>query len=198
MGVFMKRKQIEILVLIVMVILAGACRRKEEPVPVETATVVDTTPTGGTIATATIALTEPDRRFVLDAAAAVLGEAAFAKTADLLSPDTAVKAFAHILVLDFADMYAEVTAIGRRHDVALPTEVEIAASNEALSKLKGREFNKVYLQRVVDDHVALIALLEAESKVVSDDDIRTFVDKWRPKLQNHLDTARKLQAKFAR
>jgi putative membrane protein len=82
----------------------------------------------------------------------------------------------------------------------MPTEVQItvAAANDALAKLKGKEFNRTFLQHVIDDHVAMLVLFDAESKVVSDADLRAWVDKNRPKLQSHLDKAKELQAKFAK
>jgi putative membrane protein len=200
----MKRTQIGILVLIAVIVLVSACKKAEpapsDTGPVATVTAVDTTPTGGTVATATIALVPPDQQFVLDATAAILGEAAFSKTADLLSPDVAVKAFAHLMVQDFADMLAELTTLGQKHGVLMPTEVEItvAAANDALSKMKGKEFNRMFLKHIADDHVAMIALFDAESKVVSDADLRAWVHKNRPKLQSHLDKAKELQAKFGK
>jgi putative membrane protein len=198
------RKQIVVVILIALAAAAG-CKKKEEPptdtgTPVATITAVDTTPTGGTVATATIALNEPDKQFVVDAATAIIDEAAFAKTADLLSPDVAVKAFGHLMIQDFADMLAELTTLGQKHGVVMPTEIkiEVAAANDALQKLKGKQFNRTFLQHIIDDHMAMIVLFDAESKIVADADLRSWVDKNRPKLQSHLDKARELQGKIGK
>ncbi len=154
----MKRKKFEILILLLIVVIAVAAGcKKQEPVndtaPVATITAVDTTPTGGTVATATIALTAPDKQFILDAATAILAETAYSKTADALSPDVAVKALGHLMINHFADMLAELTALGQKHDVLLPTEIEIkvVAANDALAKMKGKEFDRTFLQHIIDD-----------------------------------------------
>jgi putative membrane protein len=201
----MKRKKIEILILLLIVIMAVAAGcKKQEPVndtaPVTTITAVDTTPTGGTVTTATIALTPPDKQFILDATTAILAEAAYSKTADALSPDVAVKALGHLMIQDFADMLAELTVLGQKHGIILPTEIEIkvVAANDALAKMKGKEFNRTFLQHIIDDHVAMIVLFDAESKVVTDDGLRAWVDKNRPKLQAHLDKAKELQTKLGK
>jgi putative membrane protein len=201
----MKRKKIEILILLLIVVIAVAAGcKKQEPVndtaPVATITAVDTTPTGGTVTTATIALTPPDKQFILDAAAAIIGEAAYSKTADALSPDVAVKAFGHLMINDFADMLAELTALGQKHGVILPTEIEIkvVAANDALAKMKGKEFNRTFLQHIIDDHVAMLVLFDAESKVVTDADLKGWVNKNRPTLQAHLDKAKELIAKVGK
>jgi putative membrane protein len=201
----MKRKKIEILILLVIVVIAvvAGCK-KQEPVndtaPVATITAVDTTPTGGTVATATIALTAPDKQFILDAATAILAETAYSKTADALSPDVAVKALGHLMINHFADMLAELTALGQKHDLILPTEIEIkvVAANDALAKMKGKEFDRTFLQHIIDDHIAMLVLFDAESKVVSDADLRAWVDKNRPILQGHLDKAKELMTKVGK
>jgi hypothetical protein len=81
----MKRKQIGILMMVFLLVTLGGRCKKEEPAndttgSIATITAVDTTPTGGTVTTATIALAAPDQQFVLDAAAAILAEAAYSKT----------------------------------------------------------------------------------------------------------------------
>jgi putative membrane protein len=201
----MSYKRIESIILIAVIALAIGCKKHDEPASdtattVATVTAVDTTPTGGTVATGTIALTEPDRQFVVDAANAILGEMTFAKSADLLSPDTDVKALGHLLVQDYGNMLAELTRFGQKHGVELPTSVEVAVAtdDETLRKLKGKEFDRVYLKHVVDDNTAMFTMFDAEAKVVSDIDLKAWVSRWRARLQDRLDKAKELQAKIGK
>lgn len=192
----MKRRHLAILLLLVLAAGFGGCQKEKTEEPVATITAVDTTPTGGTVATTTVPLNEADSKFILDAATFVLGEIAYATTADSLATTVKVKAFAHLLKNDHTDMLAEIRKLAGDHDVVLPQQATAAiiADSDTLSKLKGGEFDRVFLQHVVDDHNAMILLFDAEAAVVQDDDLREWVAKIRPKLQGHVAEAQRLMA----
>jgi len=201
LGEMMKRRQIAFLMLLVLAASFGGCKKeKTEEQPVATITAVDTTPTGGTVATTTVPLNEADSKFILDAATLLLGEIAYASTADDLATTVKVKAFGHLLREDHASALAELRKLADDHHVVLPTQATAAVitDNETLSKLKGGEFDRVFLQHVIDDHNAMILLLDAEAAVVHDDDLRQWVAKIRPKLQNHVTKAQQLMADVKR
>ena len=195
-GEMMKRKHIAILLLFVLAAGFGGCKKEKTEEPVATITAVDTTPTGGTVATTTVPLNEADRKFILDAATFILGEIAYASTADSLATTVKVKAFAHLLKLDHTAMLAELRKHAGDHDVVLPEQATAAiiTDNETLSRLKGGEFDRVFLQHVIDDHNAMILLFDAEAAVVQDGDLRQWVAKIGPKLQAHVARARELMA----
>jgi putative membrane protein len=195
-GEMMKRKHIAILLLFVLAAGFGGCKKEKTEEPVATITALETTPTGGTVATTTVPLNEADRKFILDAATFILGEVAYASTADSLATTVKVKAFAHLLKLDHTAMLGELRRFADDHDVVLPEQATaaIVADGETLSKLKGGEFDRVFLQHVIDDHNAVILLFDAEAAVVQDDDLREWVAKIRPKLQAHVAQAQELKA----
>jgi putative membrane protein len=196
------RRLFPILVAVIVVaMVAVACHKEnKEEVPVATATVVDTTPTSGTIATATIVLNSPDRQFVLDAGAAILAEIGFAKTADTQAVDVATKAFAHLLFYDLSNLNNELRDIAAKHGVEIPAVVDVgnANLNTALGKKKGKDFDQTFLKQIVDDHTAMIKLFDAESKVVADQALKDWVNKTIPTLQKNLDKAKELEAKIAK
>jgi putative membrane protein len=199
----MRRRKTFLILLIAALLLIPACKRDEAETttdtPVVTATAVDTTPTGGTVVTATVALEEADRQFVIDATTMLLGEIEFAKTADAQAKDTSVKAFAHLVRLDLERMLAELRDMAGRRTVDLPAAT-VAASAEANAKLaamSGKEFDVEFLRLVGADHLALITLLEAEALVVKDEELREWVGKNLPILRGHMDKAKELQTKIA-
>ena len=195
-GEMMKRKYVAILLLFVLAAGFGGCKKEKAEEPVATITAVDTTPTGGTVATTTVPLNEADSKFILDAAAFILGEIAYASTADSLATTVKVKAFAHLLREDHTAMLAELRKLADDHHVALPEQATAAVitDNETLSKLKGGEFDRLFLQHVIDDHKAMILLFDAEAAVVQDDDLRAWVAKIRPNLQAEATKAQQLMA----
>jgi putative membrane protein len=180
-------------------VLSTSCKKKEDEVPVATATIVDTTPTSATIATATIVLNSPDRQFVLDAGAALLAEIGFAKTADAQAVDVAVKAFAHLLFYDLAKLNNELRDFASKHGVEIPTVVDVGMANlnTALGKKTGKNFDQTFLKQIIDDHTAMIKLFEDESKVVADKDLKEWVNKAIPILQKNIQKAKELQTKIA-
>jgi putative membrane protein len=198
------RTTITILILTAVVCVAAlttTCKKKEdETVPVATVTAVDTTPTGGTVATATIALTPPDTQFCIDAGTALLAEIAFARTADSGAKNVSVKALAHLLVEDMIRLNNELKAYAAKHNVVLPTVTDTAtdALNAHLATLKGKNFDQTFLKQVIDDHTAMIKLFNAEAQVVSDKDLKKWVADTTPVLQSHLDKATALQTKIGK
>jgi putative membrane protein len=195
-GDMMKRKHIALLLLLVLAAGFGGCKKEKTDEPVATITAVDTTPTSGTVATTTVPLNQADSKFILDAATFTLGEIAYASTADSLATTVKVKAFAHLLREDHTSMLADLRKLADDHHVVLPEQATAAVitDNEALSKLKGGEFDRVFLQHVIDDHNAVILLFDAEAGVVQDDDLRQWVAKIRPKLQGEVTKAQELMA----
>lgn len=186
-----------------------ACKKNEAPNNTDTAitdtsatvvnaTAVDTTPTGGTAVTATAVITDPDRDFVLHASAALLGELAIAKSADLMGVDVAVKAYAHLLANDLERTSNEIRDYATKHNVILPTEVEaqLVIQNDKLKAMSGKAFDEEFLKLIVAHHLAMIALFDAEAKVVTDADLKAWVAKVLPMLHSQLDKAHELQAKI--
>jgi predicted outer membrane protein len=203
----MKRNAIVILAAVMLIVsLTTACKKTETTTtteaPVVTLTAVDTTPSGGTVATATMVLNEPDKQFSIDAAAGLIGEIEFAKTADGHATNLNVKAFAHKIKLQYEADLDELKSIAAKHvEVVLPTVAEAAkvVANDKLAAMPaGKGFDTAFLEQIAADHAILIALFEAESKVVADDDLRAWVDKHLPELIANLATAKALQAEVAK
>jgi putative membrane protein len=190
------RKSLYVVIAALVVTLSLASCKKNEPAtdtgPI-TATVVDTTPTGGTVVTATI-FNDPDKAFVLDASAAVLAELEYARTAEGYAENAGVKAFAHLLVQDLEREERDLTNLAKKHNVDLPVAAAAAAIviNDRLKTLKGKNFDETFLKQVIDDHTAMITAFDTEAKIVADDDLKKWVQDYLPLLHNHLTKANEL------
>jgi predicted outer membrane protein len=183
-----------------LVLLAGlvSCKKHEAPPP--TVTAIDTTPAPATIATATMALDNPDKQFVSDAEAAMLAELLFVQTGEQRAAGADVKVFAHHITTDLTPLDDGLKAFAQKNVVAIPTQVAAKqiAQNDALEKLSGKKFDQAFLERVAADYTAMILLYDAESRIVADDGLRRWIDKVVPILHAHLDQARKLEGQIAR
>jgi putative membrane protein len=186
--------------IMVAAIVMASCDRNEGEVPVVTATAIDTTPTSATIATATIVLNEPDKQFLMDAYAALLGAIAYARTADAQAVNVAVKAYSHLVVMDLERLANELREVAREKDVTLPSEADAAIvnANEEMKRMSGKQFDQQFLQNMAAILDTLIALLDAESKIVVDDDLREWVNKTLPTLRKHIAEARSVQNTIAK
>jgi len=58
-------------------------------------------------------------------------------------------------------------------------------------KKNGKDFDKAYINMMVDDHKKVISSFEDESKKGSDADIRAFADSTLHTLRHHLQEAEK-------
>lgn len=187
-------------------IAASACKKSEapststEPGPVATVTAVDTTPTGGTVVTGTVAIVPVDQAFVVAAGVAMLAEIDFAKTADSGAKDVVVKAFGHLLFEDMMRLHDELAQYTPKHGVTLPTVTDTGNQNlnQRLATLTGKNFDETFLKQVISDHTAMIKLFEDESKVVTDEDLRKWVNDTLPVLRGHLQKAEELEKKISK
>jgi putative membrane protein len=199
----MRLRRLVLLVTLVLLVIAVAACRKEEPATgtaVATVTEVEATPTATSIATTTIVLNDPDKQFVLDAAALLLAESDFARTADVHAKHVAVKAFAHLLVEDFVTLSAELKDLADKRHVSIPTVTDTvnAGKNTHLGTLTGKNFDEEFLKLVAADHVTMIALFDAEAKIVADADLKAWVAKTQPVLASHAAKAKELQDKIGK
>ena len=187
-------------------IAATACKKNEpsntstDTGPVATITAVDTTPTGGTVAVGTVALVPADQAFTMAAGAAMLAEIDFAKTADSGAKDVAVKAFGHLLSEDMMRLHNELAEYAPKHGVELPKVTDTANQNlnQHLATLTGKNFDETFLKQVISDHTAMIKLFEDESKVVTDADLRKWVNDTLPVLRSHVQKAEELEKKISK
>ena len=195
----MKRQIVTALVMIAAMVIAS-CNRNEDEVPIATATTIDATPTSATIATATIVLNDPDRQFMMDAYAALLGTIAFARTADAQASNVAVKAYAHLVAMDLETLGNELSAMARDKNVTLPSEAEAAiiTANEQMKRMSGRQFDQQFLQNMAGILDTLINLLDAESKIVADADLKAWTNKTLPTLRKYIAEARSTQNTIAK
>ncbi|MBS1123642.1 MAG: hypothetical protein H6Q90_5870, partial [Deltaproteobacteria bacterium] len=72
----------------------------------------------------------------------------------------------------------------------LKTQMDAMAS---LKKIKGTEFDRQYLQLMVDSHDKEIVRNDAAVATVSDSDLKTWLEARHTTLQRHVDAARELQ-----
>jgi uncharacterized protein (DUF305 family) len=78
----------------------------------------------------------------------------------------------------------------------LPTQLsaEHQALHTKLSKLKGAEFDRQYIQAMVKDHAKAVELFEKQSKSSTDAALQGYATKNLPLIKQHYQMAQKLSA----
>jgi putative membrane protein len=136
-----------------------------------------------------IAVVEDDAKFVVEAANGGMSEVEFGKLAQQKASNAKVKEFGEMMVMDHSKANEELKALAKAKNVTLPDSLNADSKKmwEDLSKKSGADFDKAYVNMMVDDHKKDVGKFEDASKNLKDADLKAFVDKTLPVLKGHLD-----------
>ena len=145
-------------------------------------------------ATGGIAVNSDDAKFATAAANGGLAEVALGKLAVTKTSNAAIKDFANMMITDHGQANAELASIASAKNITLPTEPDSAHLKKAddLSKLSGKDFDKAYVDAMVDGHKKTLDLMNNEAKNGSDSTLKAFAAKVVPTVQKHLDAINKI------
>ena len=126
------------------------------------------------------------------------------KTAMKKAESQAVKSYGEMLVKEHGEADVKFKALAKSRKQIIPAEKpatdadkqEMADTKKAvaaLKKLKGAEFDKQYLQMMVDGHDKELTKVDTKLGEVQDSELADMVRAKKPVLQKHADAARELQ-----
>jgi len=163
-------------------------------------TTTNTTTTSGTTSTApAAALSDDDKKFAMKAAEGGLSEVNLGGIAASKATNADVKAFGQRMQTDHGKAGDELKQWASSKGFDLPTQPNAEAQKTAteLSGKSGAAFDKAYMQDMVKDHDKDVKEFEEASKKVKDPDLKSWVDKTLPVIQDHdkmaHDIAKKLK-----
>ena len=139
-----------------------------------------------------------DSSFVEDAANGGMAEVEFGKVASTKATNPEVKKFAQMMVTDHTAANNALKALAGKKGWKLPTELD-SSHKSTLDKLKGysgAEFDKEYVEEMVNDHETDVKAFQDKAKNATDPDLKAFAEKTLPVLQKHLDAIKAIQAKM--
>jgi putative membrane protein len=143
-----------------------------------------------------IAVDTTDAKFAVKAANGGMAEVALGKLAQQKATDAKVKDFGAMMVTDHTKANEEFMAIAKSKNITLPATVDADEQKDAddLSKKSGADFDKAYVDKMVDDHKKDIKDFEDETKNAQDPDIKAFAVKTLPVLRMHLQHIEAIKA----
>ncbi len=108
-----------------------------------------------------------------------------------------VKKFGQMMVDDHSKANAELKKIAETKKVTLPAD--IGPHQKTVDKLKGMtgaDFDKEYVNDMVEDHESDVAAFQKQADNSSDPEVKAFAAKTLPVLKKHLDAIKEIQAKM--
>ncbi len=95
------------------------------------------------------------------------------------------------MVDDHSKANDELKTLAQNKNITLPTDLDAKhkALRDRLSKLQGAQFDKAYMQAMVQDHKQDVSEFRHESTSGTDPDVKSFAAKTLPTLEDHLKLA---------
>lgn len=134
-------------------------------------------------------LKDDDNDFAVKAANGGMLEMEVARLAREKAQSNDVKEFAAMMLKDHQMANEELKALAGRKNITLPARLgdDEQKHVDELAKLSGAEFDKKYVDLMVDDHEEDVKLFKEVADDAKDADVKAFAAKTLPKLQQHLE-----------
>ena len=141
-------------------------------------------------------LSASDYRFAVKAARGGMEEVELGQLAKEKGSSEAVRSFGNHMVADHSKANDELTQIVSRKGASLPPALSRSGRStiDELQKSSGPEFDKTYAKEMVKEHKKDVREFESAAKDISDPDLRAWVEKTLPTLQQHLQMAQDMES----
>ena len=149
-------------------------RKRTAATPAPTARAKETTKT----------LSTKDMNFLRGAASSGGWETATGRSAEQKAQNSATKEVAARMIADHSKTNQEMVDLGKKKGLA------ISAEGVKAQQITGSDFDKRYLNLVVQDHQEEISVFEKEVKSGDDADIKSWAAKTLPSIKQHLALAK--------
>lgn len=140
-----------------------------------------------------------DFKFVKEAVVAGKMEITLGQAAAQNAQDQAVRDFGAKMVQDHQAASQQLAQIIAQKGATVTDEPGWMDSKiiSHLQELKGADFDRSYMKRMVSDHKEVIKEFQKETENGEDADVKNFADKTLPTLQEHLRMAQDTQTKLS-
>ncbi|MFO1127077.1 MAG: DUF4142 domain-containing protein [Rhodospirillales bacterium] len=134
-------------------------------------------------------------QFVQKAMDSGMADMSLARLALTNSQNAQVKAFAEMMIKDHTAANDELKKIVIADKIPLSTKPDDKAKDvyEKLKNLKGADFDRAYMQEMIEDHDDAVDLFEDYSEDGDNTQLKQFAAKTLPTLRGHLDNAQAIE-----
>ena len=129
-----------------------------------------------------------DASFIKKAAAGGMAEVDLGQLASSKASDDKVKSFAQRMVTDHGKAGDELKSLAASKQIAVPPALDSKheATHARLAKLSGSAFDRAYVADMLADHKKDVAEFRHEASAATDPDVKAWVTKTLPTLEEHL------------
>lgn len=141
---------------------------------------------------------EDDSEYLVFAASMDMKEIELGKLAQTKSANADVKAYAKMLEEMHTKALADLKTTAAAKNISIP-EAMPEKGQETYADLNdktGADFDKAYINKMIDGHEKAISEMEEASEKAADADIRTWAANMLPTLRTHLDKAKAIKDKL--
>lgn len=144
----------------------------------------------------TVSLNAGETEFMVTAAADGMTEIAMGELAATKTRTSRVKDFADMIVSDHTQAGNELKALAGQKQVTLPDSLSDKSKKDRdkLSAKNGKDFDKAYVDAMVNDHQHAVKMFRDALADVDNPDLRQWITNTLPVLEAHLDSARALDS----
>jgi len=102
------------------------------------------------------------------------------------------------MVTDHSKANDELKSLATKKNISLPTTLDPKHQStvQRMQGLSGAEFDRAYVDDMVEDHEADVREFEKQSSDNPDPDVKAFAAKTLPTLRKHLDAIKAIQSKM--
>ena len=150
---------------------------------------------GGTIAGGPVS--EEDAEWAVEAANGGMTEVELGKLAQEKATDERVKNFGAMMVAEHGKAGDKLKQIAAAKNITLPAGPgdEAKKDMEDLNKKSGKDFDKAYINLMIDDHKKDVDKFKKGSTDLKDADLKNFAAETLPVVQMHLDSIQAIGGK---
>jgi putative membrane protein len=136
--------------------------------------------------------------FLTEAASGGLAEVELGKMASSKAQNAEVKKFAQMMVTDHSKANDELKSLASKKSITLPSAPtgEHQSKIQKLEGMSGADFDKAYVDDMLEDHEKDVAEFEKQSQSNPDADVKEFASKTLPTLRKHLESIKAIHAKM--
>ncbi|NOW96436.1 DUF4142 domain-containing protein [Mucilaginibacter sp. SG564] len=140
------------------------------------------------------AVDKDDAKFAVAAANGGMAEVELGTLAQQKAANQKVKDFGGMMVSDHSKANEEMKALAKSKGIILPTTIgsDEQKVKDNLSSKSGADFDKAYVDNMIEDHKNDIKEFEDAAKNLKDQDLKAFAVKTLPTLKMHLDAVQKI------
>jgi putative membrane protein len=151
-------------------------------------------------AVGTSGTTNIDRDFIADQIADGQAEVELARLAQQRAANAQVKEFAQMMVRDHTQAASELKQVAAKHNIQPATGDHNDHNDvrERLGKLKGAEFDREYINAMVDDHQKAVSAIEDKADDNENSEVKQWAAKTLPTVRQHLERAKQLKESLDR